>query len=172
MALPQDGQNANGLTKVTEIPKGKELIFIDPTTNEGGIITLEDLTTQILKNLTSQTFALDQGNMTLLEALNQLNSNRFREIPVSITIENKKLNAKLSIGDIDNGIICLTYQVSSNVYATVLIVYGTVYSSKILAFASSNANNDAEWDGNSKTFTCTIQTNDTNVENVRAILIK
>ena len=75
MALPQDGQNANELTKVTEIPKGKELIFIDPTTNEGGIITLEDLTTQILKNLTSQTFALDQGNMTLLAALNQLNSN-------------------------------------------------------------------------------------------------
>lgn len=28
MALPQDGQNANGLTKVTEIPTGKELIFI------------------------------------------------------------------------------------------------------------------------------------------------
>lgn len=77
MALPQDGQNANGLTKVTEIPKGKELIFIDPTTNEGGIITLEDLTTQILKNLTSQTFALDQGNMTLLAALNQLNSKVF-----------------------------------------------------------------------------------------------
>lgn len=77
MALPQDGQNANGLTKVTEIPKGKELIFIDPTTNEGGIITLEDLTTQILKNLTSQTFALDQGNMTLLAALNQLNSKLF-----------------------------------------------------------------------------------------------
>lgn len=74
MALPQDGQNANGLTKVTEIPKGKELIFIDPTTNEGGIITLEDLATQILKNLTSQTFTLDQGNMTLLAALNQLNS--------------------------------------------------------------------------------------------------
>lgn len=80
MALPQDGQNANGLTKVTEIPKGKELIFIDPTTNEGVIITLEDLTTQILKNLTSQTFALDQGNMTLLAALNQLNSKALRAI--------------------------------------------------------------------------------------------
>lgn len=77
MALPQDGQNANGLTKVTEIPKGKELIFIDPTTNEGGIITLEDLTTQILKNLTSQTFALDQGTKTLPAALNELNSNGF-----------------------------------------------------------------------------------------------
>ena len=76
MALPQDGQNANGLTKVTEIPTGKELIFIDPTTNEGGIITLEDLTTQILNKLTSKIFTLDQGNMTLLQALNQLNSNR------------------------------------------------------------------------------------------------
>lgn len=75
MALPQDGQNANGLTKVTEIPKGKELIFIDPATNEGGIITLEDLTTQILNKLTSKIFTLDQGNMTLLAALNQLNSN-------------------------------------------------------------------------------------------------
>lgn len=40
MALPADGQNANDLTKVTEIPAGKELIFFDPTTNEGGIITL------------------------------------------------------------------------------------------------------------------------------------
>lgn len=77
MALPQDGQNANELTKVTEIPKGKELIFIDPTTNEGGIITLEDLTTQILKNLTSQTFALDQGTKTLPAALNELNSKVF-----------------------------------------------------------------------------------------------
>ena len=76
MALPQDGQNANGLTKVTEIPKGKELIFIDPTTNEGGIITLEDLTTQILNKLTSKIFTLDQGNFTLIEALNKLNSNR------------------------------------------------------------------------------------------------
>ena len=74
MALPQDGQNANGLTKVTEVPTGKELIFVDPTTNEGGIITLEDLTTQILNKLTSKIFTLDQGNITLIEALNKLNS--------------------------------------------------------------------------------------------------
>ena len=92
MALPQDGQNANGLTKVTEIPKGKELIFIDPTTNEGGIITLEDLTTQILKKLTSQTFALDQGTKTLPAALNELNSNPFlryeKAFGESLTIKN------------------------------------------------------------------------------------
>ena len=78
MALPQDGQNANALATVKEVPTGKKLIFVDPTTNEGGVITLEDLTTQILKNLTSQTFALDQGTKTLPAALNELNSNRLR----------------------------------------------------------------------------------------------
>ena len=85
MALPQDGQNANGLTKVTEVPAGKELIFIDPTTNEGGIITLEDLTTQILKKLTSQTFALDQGTKTLPAALNELNSNSLRPVDKAVS---------------------------------------------------------------------------------------
>lgn len=74
MALPADGQNANDLTKVTEIPAGKELIFFDPTTNEGGIITLENLTKQILNGLTKQTFALDAGRQTILQALNTLNS--------------------------------------------------------------------------------------------------
>ena len=75
MALPQDGQNANDLTKVTQIPAGKELMFIDPTTNEGGIITLEDLTKQILNGLASQAFALDAGQMTLPAALNYLYGN-------------------------------------------------------------------------------------------------
>lgn len=77
MALPQDGQNANALATVKEVPAGKKLIFIDPITNEGGIITLEDLTTQILNNLTSKNFSLDQGTMPLVSALNQLNSNGF-----------------------------------------------------------------------------------------------
>ncbi len=33
MALPQDGQDANGLTKVTQIPAGKELMFRIDLTN-------------------------------------------------------------------------------------------------------------------------------------------
>lgn len=128
MTLPQDGQNANGLTKVTEIPKGKELIFIDPTTNEGGIITLEDLTTQILKNLTSQTFALDQGNMTLLAALNQLNSNsRFGvTVPNNVSIIN---NISIKVGRV--------------VYVAVKIkITGVLDSEEILKF-SSNATNSS-----------------------------
>lgn len=47
-------------------------MFIDPTTNEGGIITLEDLTKQILNGLTSQTFGLDSGTQTLPAAINYL----------------------------------------------------------------------------------------------------
>lgn len=74
MSLPADGVNANTLAETTTIPTRKKLIFLDPDTNEGGIITLENLTKQILSNLTSQTFNLDQGNKTLLAALNELNS--------------------------------------------------------------------------------------------------
>lgn len=80
MALPQDGQDANGLTKVTQIPAGKELMFIDPTTNEGGIITLEDLTKQILNGLTSQTFGLDSGTQTLPAAINYLYGKTIKQI--------------------------------------------------------------------------------------------
>ena len=74
MSLPEESVAVNTLPEVTTIPTGKKLIFTDPDTNEGGIITLENLTKQILQNLTSQTFTLDQGNLTLLQALNQLNS--------------------------------------------------------------------------------------------------
>ena len=103
MALPQDGQNANGLTKVTEVPTGKELIFVDPTTNEGGIITLEDLTTQILNKLTSKIFTLDQGNITLIEALNKLNSNTLNKVKyVEIPGDNipSSLNDKIETANI------------------------------------------------------------------------
>lgn len=74
MSLPADGVNANALAETTTIPTGKKLIFLDPDTNEGGIITLENLTKQILSNLATQTFNLDQGTKTLLAALNELNS--------------------------------------------------------------------------------------------------
>ena len=99
MGLPQDGQDANGLTKVTQIPAGKELMFIDPTTNEGGIITLEDLTKQILNGLLSQTFALDAGQKTIIQALNTLNSDSLPNIAERITQMPDGTKAKLlSVG--------------------------------------------------------------------------
>ncbi|WP_147422352.1 hypothetical protein, partial [Ruminococcus sp. AM42-11] len=74
-----DSINANTLTEVTTVPTNKKLIFTDPDTNEGGIITMENLTKQVLQNLTSQAFALDAGNMTIPAALNALNSDRIRK---------------------------------------------------------------------------------------------
>lgn len=42
------------------------------------LIDYDKLADAVLNKLTSKTFALDQGNMTLLAALNQLNSNRLK----------------------------------------------------------------------------------------------
>ena len=109
MALPQDGQDANGLTKVTQIPAGKELMFIDPTTNEGGIITLEDLTKQILNGLASQAFALDAGQMTLLAALNKLNSEIKKYISRAEYIKTENNRALYRIAPIvsDISVLCI-----------------------------------------------------------------
>lgn len=85
MSLPSDGVNANALAETTTIPTGKKLIFLDPDTNEGGIITLENLTKQILSNLTSQTFNLDQGTKTLPAALNELNSKAGKLVFINAT---------------------------------------------------------------------------------------
>lgn len=71
MALPQESQEANGLSKVSKVPEGKKMIFIDPDTNEGGIISVEDLEKQVLDNLTKKNFSLEQGEMTLIQAINQ-----------------------------------------------------------------------------------------------------
>lgn len=100
MSLPEESVAANTLPEVTTIPTGKKLIFTDPDTNEGGIITLENLTKQILQNLTSQTFTLDQGNLTLLQALNQLNSNTMKHVSTNSDItplidSAKQFNRKL-----------------------------------------------------------------------------
>lgn len=117
MALPQDGQNANALATVKEVPTGKKLIFVDPTTNEGGIITLEDLTTQILKKLTSQTFALDQGTKTLPAALNELNSKPLFSNISDITIEVSNTNddpVELAF-PIDTEFLYVSYGIKNNV---------------------------------------------------------
>mgnify|MGYP004569960295 CR=1 FL=1 len=78
-----DSVNANTLTEVTTVPTNKKLIFTDPDTNEGGIITMENLTKQVLQNLTSQQFTLDAGQMTIPTALNALNGKSFINMDIS-----------------------------------------------------------------------------------------
>ena len=149
MALPQDGQNANGLTKVTEVPTGKELIFVDPTTNEGGIITLEDLTTQILNKLTSKIFTLDQGNITLIEALNKLNSKAL-ESEVRICSPGKAFEKALRNNKIV--LIFISTLDSSNVKSTGFGIVATRgadnYSGKYTEFFPIDSNVIVSLDGN------------------------
>lgn len=122
MALPADGQNANDLTKVTEIPAGKELIFFDPTTNEGGIITLENLTKQILNGLTKQTFALDAGQQTILQALNTLNSDKLSKSTLFVGNVYYSDDQVASIGGFE---ACLMDAINKNKIPTNGPFYGT-----------------------------------------------
>lgn len=130
MSLPEESVAANTLPEVTTIPTGKKLIFTDPDTNEGGIITLENLSKQILQNLTSQTFALDQGNLTLLQALNQLNSKTSTQeitIPKSGSVLKKCLNCLILIVGTNTQMYdlyaCIGYQ-SDSVRSTIKLLTG------------------------------------------------
>ena len=67
---------------------------------------------------------MQTSNKTIVGALNQLNSEKIKQIPVNITINKNVLSAKLSIDDNEFGIVCLTFAVSSAVYASVLINFG------------------------------------------------
>lgn len=130
MSLPEESVAVNTLPEVTTIPTGKKLIFTDPDTNEGGIITLENLTKQILQNLTTQTFGLDQGNLTLLQAINQLNSKTSTQeitIPKSESVLKKCLNCLILIVGTNTQMYdlyaCIGYQ-SDSVRSTIKLLAG------------------------------------------------
>lgn len=82
-AEQKDYVDANMLSEVVTIPTGKKFIFTDAATNQGGTVALENLARQILLNLTTQTFELDQGTKTLPDALNELNRD-LQYIPIEI----------------------------------------------------------------------------------------
>lgn len=82
-AEQKDYVDANTLSEVVTIPTGKKFIFTDTATNQGGTVALENLARQILLNLTTQTFELDQGTKTLPDALNELNRD-LQYIPIEI----------------------------------------------------------------------------------------
>lgn len=82
-AEQKDYVDANTLSEVVTIPTGKKFISTDAATNQGGTVALENLARQILLNLTTQTFELDQGTKTLPDALNELNRD-LQYIPIEI----------------------------------------------------------------------------------------
>lgn len=133
---------------------------------------LSKLSDFVLNKIADKVFAkLQTNDKTILGAINELNSNKFKKVPVNITIENTKLSARFSIGGTENGLICLTFAVSSSVYACALINYGTAYSAKLISAAASNASN-FQYVMSDKTLTCDIATQNKDVHDINAFLIK
>ena len=67
-------QNITALPVATAPASSDQLLLVGAT--EEKLIDYDKLADAILQKLTSKTFTLDQGAMTLLKALNELNSNR------------------------------------------------------------------------------------------------
>lgn len=174
MSLPADGVNANTLAETTTIPTGKKLIFLDPDTNEGGIITLENLTKQILSNLTSQTFNLDQGNKTLLAALNELNSKALTEYAIDVTTSGTKLTAKFSdLGELDICTLFIFIVVGNDCYLSVQINHSTIYASRIVSVQGANVSMDTyTWDATNRVFTIWMTSNYDGVRKSKCYAIK
>ena len=170
MSLPADGVNANTLAETTTIPTGKKLIFLDPDTNEGGIITLENLTKQILSNLTSQTFNLDQGNKTLLAALNELNSKPFMmHLPVSVSLQDTIATISIDIADAERGVIIIAGRFGGEIYFSSIINYGSTWDVKQVVFSGSNTIKNEQ---NKKVLTITSTKAISSKYEVNAVLIK
>lgn len=114
---------------------------------------------------------LETNNKTIIGAINALNSEKIKQIPVNITINKNVLSAKLSIDDNEFGIVCLTFAVSSAAYASVLINFGSKYSTNVISANGSNSSN-FKFDANAKTLTCNVSTSSNDVHDANAILIK
>lgn len=80
-------QNITALPVSTEPVSSDQLLLVGAA--EEKLIDYDKLADAILNKLTSKNFSLDQGTMTLMSALNQLNSNKLdrKYIEINITTD-------------------------------------------------------------------------------------
>ena len=114
---------------------------------------------------------LETENKTVIGALNYLNGKKIKQIPVDIAVNENVLSAKLSIDDREFGVVCLTFAISSAIYASVLINFGSKFSTSIIAANGSNSSN-FKFDVNAKVLTCNVSAQSHDVHDVNALLIK
>lgn len=126
----------------------------------------------IAKKLKEATLSdLQTTDKTVIGALNELNGKKIKQIPVDIAVNENVLSAKLSIDDKEFGVVCLTFAISSAVYASVLINFGSKFSASIIAANGSNSSN-FKFDVNAKTLTCNVSSQNHDVHDANALLIK
>jgi hypothetical protein len=149
-----------------------ELMILDKDANANKRTLMDKVWDYVVDKMTTAVIEkLGTTNKTLIGAVNELNSNKFKQIPVNITIENNKLSAQFSIDNTEFGIICLTFAVSSSVYACVLIGYGSTYSANLISANASNASN-FKYIVSEKVLTCDVAIQQKDVHDINAFLIK
>ena len=110
--------------------------------------------------------------MELSQKFLKQNSKQFQDIPLKITTTNGELKVKALYGDFDCGLLCISFQLGSSVYANALINIGSKYDTKLLVFCASNTRN-VKWEADTKTLSCTLDnTDDTELRSPKALLIK
>ena len=113
--MASEEQNVNLYDKVSTIPAGNLIIIVNPKTNEGKVIAIEDATKQILSGMTGKSFALNQGSKTLIEAINELYSNTDKgSLEVLNAAKEATTAAKAATEELKSQVNHITFQKTSN----------------------------------------------------------
>lgn len=113
--MASEEQNVNLYDKVSTIPAGNLIIIVNPKTNEGNVIAIEDATKQILSGMTGKSFALNQGSKTLIEAINELYSNTDKgSLEVLNAAKEATTAAKAATEELKSQVNHITFQKNSN----------------------------------------------------------
>lgn len=102
--------------------------------------TFGNLWKWIAKKIVSEGISqLDTTNKTIPGAINELNSKtRIKLIDVNMTINDKTATIKYNISDTAIGLLLISGNIEKGVFFSIVINYGTKYSTRLLSFTSSN----------------------------------
>ena len=165
-------QNITALPAVTTPESSDQLLLVGAT--EEKLIDYDKLADAILGKIASKNFALDQGNKTLLQALNELNSKAFAEYAIDVTTSGTKLTAKFSdLGELDICTLFIFIVVGNDCYLSVQINHSTIYASRIVSVQGTNVSIDTcIWDATNRVFTIQMTSNYEGVRKSKCYAIK
>lgn len=165
-------QNITALPAVTTPESSDQLLLVGAT--EEKLIDYDKLADAILGKIASKNFALGQGNKTLLQALNELNSKALAEYAIDVTISGTKLTAKFSdLGELDICTLFIFIVVGNDCYLSVQINHSTIYASRIVSVQGANVSMDTyTWDATNRVFTIRMTSNYDGVRKSKCYAIK
>lgn len=165
-------QNITALPATTTPESSDQLLLVGAA--EEKLIDYDKLADAILGKIASKNFTLDQGNKTLLQALNELNSKALAEYAIDVTISGTKLTAKFSdLGELDICNLFIFIVVGNDCYLSVQINHSTIYASHIVSVQGANVSMDTyTWDATNRVFTARMTSNYDGVRKSKCYAIK